>query len=94
MARRRYLVAYDIRDPKRLRQVAKTLEGFGTRVQYSVFICDLSSQELTMMRWSLADIVGHGDFVMSVDLGDPAQPNRFEFLGPGPALPTFGAVIV
>ena len=37
-----HLVAYDIRDAKRLRQVAKTCEDFGIRVEYSVFECDLS----------------------------------------------------
>ncbi len=42
-ARIRYLVSYDICDPKRLRRVAKILEGFGTRLQYSVFECPLDA---------------------------------------------------
>jgi CRISPR-associated protein Cas2 len=37
MSRLRYLVSYDISDPKRLRKVARSLEGFGVRLQYSVF---------------------------------------------------------
>ncbi len=37
----RYLVAYDICDPKRLRRVALTCEDYGVRVQKSVFECDL-----------------------------------------------------
>jgi CRISPR-associated protein Cas2 len=45
MARRRYLVAYDIRDDRRLRQIASCMEGYGERIQYSVFVCDLSDQE-------------------------------------------------
>ncbi len=36
-----YLVAYDVCDPKRLRQVAKICEDYGVRVEYSVFECDL-----------------------------------------------------
>lgn len=36
-----YFVCYDIADPKRLRNVAKTLENFGLRVQYSFFQCDM-----------------------------------------------------
>lgn len=40
-ARIRYLVSYDICQPKRLRQVARVLEGFGVRLQYSVFECPL-----------------------------------------------------
>ena len=45
MARRRYLVAYDIREDRRLRNVATCMEGYGDRIQYSVFVCDLSEEE-------------------------------------------------
>ena len=41
-----YLVAYDICDDKRLRQIAKMMEAYGTRVQRSVFECSLSKQRL------------------------------------------------
>lgn len=34
-----WLVAYDIRDPKRLRQIASLCEDYGRRLQYSVFLC-------------------------------------------------------
>jgi len=44
MARRRYLVAYDIRDDRRLRSIAGCMEGYGTRIQYSVFVCDCSDR--------------------------------------------------
>ena len=50
MARRRFLIAYDISDPKRLRRVCKTMEEYGDRLQYSVFICDLSRAELIHAR--------------------------------------------
>jgi len=36
-----FLVSYDIRDDKRLRRVAKVMEDFGKRVQFSVFECDI-----------------------------------------------------
>lgn len=45
MKRTRYLVAYDIRDPFRLRKVHKIVRGFGDSMQYSVFVCDLTSAE-------------------------------------------------
>ena len=52
-----YLVAYDIRQPKRLRKVAKTCEDYGIRVEYSVFECDLS-EELFKSLWAdLAAII-------------------------------------
>jgi len=44
--RLRYLVCYDIAHPKRLRRVARTLESFGTRLQYSVFECPLDQLRL------------------------------------------------
>jgi CRISPR-associated protein Cas2 len=50
MARRRFLVAYDIRDDRRLRSVATCVEGYGERIQYSVFICDLSDMEMVSLR--------------------------------------------
>ena len=49
MARRRYLIAYDIRDPQRLRRICKLMEAHGERLQYSVFICDLSRGELAQL---------------------------------------------
>lgn len=44
-----YLITYDIPCDKRRRKVAKLLEGYGQRVQYSVFECvlvDRKYQEL------------------------------------------------
>ncbi|NET61636.1 MAG: CRISPR-associated endonuclease Cas2 [Symploca sp. SIO2E6] len=37
-----YVVAYDIPDDKRCKKVSDLLEGYGKRVQYSVFECVLS----------------------------------------------------
>ena len=42
MARRRYLMAYDVADPKRLRRICTLMEDHGERLQYSVFLCDLT----------------------------------------------------
>ena len=51
-----HLVAYDIREPKRLRQVAKTCEDFGMRVEYSVFECDLSDQHFQFL-WEILNSI-------------------------------------
>jgi CRISPR-associated protein Cas2 len=37
-----YIIAYDIPDHKRRKKVADLLEGYGKRVQYSVFECVLT----------------------------------------------------
>lgn len=39
-----YLVSYDITSDKRRRKIAKILENYGKRIQYSVFECDLSEE--------------------------------------------------
>ena len=36
-----YLVCYDITSDRVRNKIVKTLEGYGRRVQYSVFECDL-----------------------------------------------------
>ena len=52
-----HLVAYDIREPKRLRKVALACEDFGIRVEYSVFECDLDEQTFQKMWNTLLDIM-------------------------------------
>lgn len=52
-----FIVAYDIADPKRLRQVARACEDFGYRKQYSVFFCRLGATDLVRLRSRLYDII-------------------------------------
>ena len=95
MARRRYLVAYDIREDRRLRNVAICVEGYGTRIQYSVFVCDLSDQEAVLMRGDIeARMKLSEDSVMVIDLGQAGDSSRFLFLGHHDRLPVSSAVIV
>jgi CRISPR-associated protein Cas2 len=69
----RYLVSYDIANAKRLRRVAKCLEGYGTRLQYSVFECPLDDLRLAQAKASLAEIVNSDhDQVLFVSLGPEA----------------------
>jgi CRISPR-associated protein Cas2 len=44
--RYRYLIAYDISDAKRWRKVYKLIQGLGIRLQYSVFVADLTVSEV------------------------------------------------
>lgn len=48
------VVCYDIRCPKRLRKVARLLEGYGDRVQDSVFECHLDTRRLTRLKQRMA----------------------------------------
>lgn len=68
-----YLICYDIRDDKRLRRVAKICEGFGERVQYSVFECDLTDASRARLEDKLSETIHHDeDQVLFVSLG-PAE---------------------
>lgn len=70
MPRIRYLICYDIAHPKRLRRVAKVLQGYGSRLQLSVFECALDRQRLAEAKAELADILNHAeDQVLFVSLG-------------------------
>ena len=47
------VVSYDISSNRRRTKVMKTLEGYGTRVQYSVFECDLTRAQYLVLRHRL-----------------------------------------
>jgi CRISPR-associated protein Cas2 len=74
MARRRYIITYDISDPKRLRNVAKTLEGYGVRLQFSVFECLLDSMRLSKAQAALQSIIDVSeDQILFIYLGPEAS---------------------
>lgn len=97
MSRRRWLVAYDIREGERLRRVHDVVRCYGERLQYSVFLCDLDSIEklkmLEELRMVLNDAV---DSVVLIDLGEPNRSNSstIEFIGARPQFPTRGPRII
>jgi len=63
-----YLVSYDIREPARYRRAHKVIKGYGQAVQYSVFRCKLSRQQLAGLRWELARILDAVDSLLIVGL--------------------------
>lgn len=63
-----HLITYDVRDPKRLRKVAKKLEGYGQRMQFSVFRCRLDRVELERLCWELAEIMKENDDLLVMPL--------------------------
>ena len=96
--RRRYLLCYDIRDTRRLRETHQTVKGFGEPLQYSVFVCDLSDAERIKMIDRLRAVIDERtDSIMIVDLGEtgPGREGRqIRWLGTPPALPQRGASIL
>ena len=53
----RYLIAYDIRQPKRLIRVHRYLRRQGLPVQYSVFTVQLTQRKLTRVMEGLQAII-------------------------------------
>jgi CRISPR-associated protein Cas2 len=51
------LISYDIPSNKRRTKIAKILEDYGERVQYSVFECDLSAKHLARLRKELKAVL-------------------------------------
>ncbi len=69
-----YLVTYDVRDERRLRQVFRILRGYGEWVQYSVFQCRLSRRRRADLIALVDDVIHHSeDHVLLVDLGPAAS---------------------
>ncbi|GIW78799.1 MAG: CRISPR-associated endoribonuclease Cas2 [Gemmatales bacterium] len=63
-----WIVIYDVRNDKRLRQTAKHMEGYGERLQYSVFRCWLTPREMERLRWELTAMLEPEDDVMLIPL--------------------------
>lgn len=95
--RHRYIVAYDVSDPKRLRRTYKKMCGYGQALQYSVFQCALSDREVILMKGDLLRIINQDeDRVMIVDVG-PVEGRAalaFEFLGVRQEAPVAGAAVI
>jgi len=48
-----YVVAYDIADDKRRKKLSDLLEGYGYRVQYSVYEIELSASKLERLLFEI-----------------------------------------
>ena len=59
----RWVIAYDSPSNKRRRKLAKLLEGYGERLQWSVFECRLQPHQLRRLRQLLACIATAEDSV-------------------------------
>ena len=95
--RHRFLVCYDVADPRRLARTYRKMNGFGDPAQYSVFICDLSPKERALLETALTEILNlKEDRVLIVDMGPSEGRGRESFttLGTARELPRRSAVII
>ena len=63
-----HIVSYDVRDPKRLKKVAKHLEGYGIRLQHSVFRCQLGDRQRERLLWELKRMMEPEDSLIVIAL--------------------------
>lgn len=69
-----WLVAYDIRDKRRLRKVYRFLCGHATPVQYSVFMMRASAGRIGRLVKDLEEIIDlHDDDVRIYRIPEPAE---------------------
>lgn len=90
-------MCYDIGDQKRLKKVHAFVLGFGSRQQYSVFVCDLNDVEKVRLKTGLRTIINERvDKVAIIDLGETMGRGGqcWEFLGIRDPLPSTGPLIV
>lgn len=95
--RRCYLVCYDIRDPKRLRQVHKICKGFGESWQYSIFFCVIKPIDRVRLHAELETAMNlREDQVLIIDLGENETTARSTATVLGQSLdePLEGMVVV
>ena len=52
-----YVISYDLSNNKLRNKVAKVLEGYGRRVQYSVFECRISKKQMEQLYGKLLPIM-------------------------------------
>lgn len=65
-----YIISYDISEPSRWRKVYKALKGYGERLQYSVFRCELLPEDKVRLAAKADALIHHEhDKLMIVDLG-------------------------
>lgn len=77
------LVSYDIRNPRRLVKVAKTMEQYGLRVQCSTFECRLTTHQLQRLKHQLLKLIDpSGDSVRFYPLCNRCQ-QEISILGKG-----------
>ncbi|MCC6422346.1 MAG: CRISPR-associated endonuclease Cas2 [Phycisphaerales bacterium] len=96
MARRHFLISYDISDDKRRTKIFNTLSSNGDHVQFSVFLCQLNPIELARLRAVLHPLINTAeDQLLILDLGKVHydQPLPMETIGQ-PYVPPVRTMIV
>ena len=78
-----YLITYDIVDNKKRNRVSKILEGYGIRVQMSVFECDLNKINFEALMSKLRKVINTDEDSIRVYKICETCKNNIEIIGLG-----------
>jgi CRISPR-associated protein Cas2 len=78
-----YVIAYDIPNDGRRNRLAKLLEGYGDRVNYSVFECPLSVAQMSNLRAKAVQILVESEDKLRIYPLDSNCAGRIQVFGPG-----------
>lgn len=78
-----YLICYDIRNQKRWRKAYRLLEGYGERIQFSIFRCWLTQRTREKLRWELEDILTKEDALLLIRLSHQCVAGIATYNRPG-----------
>jgi len=81
------LVSYDIVSDRRRRKVMQTLEGFGLRVQYSVFECWLAPRQIAVLEKRLRALIDTEEDSIRFYFLQRGDVRRIRVLGVGEVTP-------
>lgn len=69
--------------------------GFGAPLQYSVYLCDVTPQELVEMKLKIREAMLHNsDSIVLIDLGDIGSESRISQMGLPRLFPSAKPMIV
>ena len=89
-----YLVTYDIPCNKRRKKISDLLEGYGQRVQYSVFECVLTTQKYDELRLRLRQRLKLGEDSLRLYPLSRHTLNQVEVFGGVPLVTSPGSVVI
>jgi CRISPR-associated protein Cas2 len=81
------VISYDIGDDKRRLKVMKTLQDYGTRVQYSVFECRLESVQFERLKRRLTPLIRERQDSIRFYFLSADDIRRIEVIGYGSVTP-------
>lgn len=88
------IISYDIVSDRRRTKVAHLLEGYGTRVQDSVFEADLSATQLTRVLRDAGKLIDRTTDSVRCYRLDPVAVQRIQIVGTGRVTPRLTHVVV